>query len=410
MATTAGGASEKRPRPSFLLSLALLGHFPNPERDCAKLLVSCPMASWVERASHLASIVSESQGQRGALDLFSNCFSARSVVAPNGVMVRTHPDPDPPLLRGVAYAPVQWASIGSRVHARCVMKWAAMSVSDAEFVFLVDLDAIMLTPQLAQLPRHVADEWHLLMQHMRMRHLRLVSEPDSSSPLNAGFLIFRPDRRVYEAGLRVLRWANTTYNKTHGWELRGRPRDVLPRTDVAWKAAQGTSTFALLRRNDWRFFGAAYDQGFIFYMLRVKFALGEDIPLDPPPGYNRTARWCMPHCADKPYFHLASPGRCRRIRSAAADLRAKAKQYAYLRDGLLDLRTMAYTGDTLFPAAAVERCAFAWEATLNCTDRKAAKANASAWAELRALPIQLAFTNPKCQPKEPYGSLFFRTR
>lgn len=97
--------------------------------------------------------------------------------------------------------------------------------------------------------------------------------------MNAAVMLFRPNLTVYNEGLRVLGSAvGTPFDPTLGWLGTGRPVDILPAEDHAWRRRQMT----MLDRNSWEFVGASIDQGFFFYMMRVKHQnpqLGADLRL-----------------------------------------------------------------------------------------------------------------------------------
>jgi hypothetical protein len=63
----------------------------------------------------------------------------KSVLAPNGVTVRTHSDVDPRLRDAVIWAPDKQMSV-------FLLKWEIMRISDCEYVIYADLDIVLLTP------------------------------------------------------------------------------------------------------------------------------------------------------------------------------------------------------------------------------------------------------------------------
>lgn len=47
----------------------------------------------------------------------------------------------------------------------------------------------------------------------------------------------KPSLALFEDGIALLqRTADVGWNHTHGWDLAGLPRDVVPATDDAWKS------------------------------------------------------------------------------------------------------------------------------------------------------------------------------
>lgn len=112
----------------------------------------------------------------------------------------------------------------------------------------------------------------------------------------------RPRALSYAEGVALL--SSARFNLTHGWELRGRPSEVIPAAD-AMQSKQPWSLFQWVRKDDWTFVGAAVrrdravrawaaplrpassrhahppppaipfaqlDQGFFFHMYRVRRA------------------------------------------------------------------------------------------------------------------------------------------
>ncbi|KAL1526534.1 hypothetical protein AB1Y20_015243 [Prymnesium parvum] len=105
----------------------------------------------------------------------------------------------------------------------------------------------------------------------------MLSFPDHSSPVNGAVLIVRPNMSIYLEGIDVLRRATmfTPFNTSLGWEHVGRPSEVIPPTDhVWWRRRRHTH---VVDENNWDFVGGRTDQGFFFYMLRVRHRLGGDL-------------------------------------------------------------------------------------------------------------------------------------
>ena len=60
-----------------------------------------------------------------------------------------------------------------------------------------------------------------------------------------------------------MRRRHRSWNTTHGWDLLGRPRDVIPRQDAVFIEAWGRTfkTHMVIVRNLWNFVGSDIDQG-----------------------------------------------------------------------------------------------------------------------------------------------------
>jgi len=120
--------------------------------------------------------------------------------------------------------------------------------------------------------------------------------------VNGAVLIVRPNMSIYLEGIDVLRRATrfTPFNTSLGWEHVGRPSEVIPPTDhVWWRRRRHTH---VVDENNWDFVGGRTDQGFFFYMLRVRHRLGGDLRM------SSCAR--SPHMNARPsyYFHYGSAG------------------------------------------------------------------------------------------------------
>ncbi|KAG8461064.1 hypothetical protein KFE25_003633 [Diacronema lutheri] len=147
-----------------------------------------------------------------------------------------------------------------------------LSLVDAEYVCALDLDMDVFLPTLEPFADAVADEWLDAFARMRGVGAHLASHPDHSSPINAGFMLLRPNRSLYEEGVRLLARADRAWSVDAGWDLLGRPLDVVPRTDVVLLATGGRrhAMAQWVSNGKWDFVGAMLDQGFFFHMYRVR--------------------------------------------------------------------------------------------------------------------------------------------
>lgn len=343
----------------YLVSFVLLALYNNCMLD-----VTCPMAVWSEHAWSLAGLIAAgaSSGQAASVTIYTNCWVAREHVAlqPGGskLVLRVIRDVPKELQNVVLFVPP--IPRLERHLAMTVQKWIAVGHNDSEFVVLSDLDVLLLPIPNDQLSS-VAADWLDAFAHMRANGIRLLSGEANNSPLNAGFLVLRPTREIYLEGLDLLSRANTSFNSTHGWDLRGRPRDVLPSTDELWRRTNGAGA-SMLRNNVWTFVGVPIDQGIFFYIFRVAHACGADLPLRLPRTRAALRRpvWRMIHLFNKPFRGIPQPAIECRFRKWR-NYHFMVKQMAYLRDGLAKLHSF-HTA----PAAVVEACIHVWSPQLRC--------------------------------------------
>lgn len=386
---------------TFIVSVALLAWY---ENGCERLDVACPVGFWVQRAAELSRLLAHTVRRRGAIDIFTPCWGKENTTfsshaSPLGVVVRTR-YVDPALRNAIEFAPRRWIPKNQQRLVLCLLKWAAWSIRDAEFVVLLDIDVLPFTPLMQRRSKLITRDWLSLFARMRERGLYLVTEPDASSPLNSGIVVLRPSRNIYDEGLQLLQRANSSFNTSHGWDLRGSPKDAIPKSDATW-SSRSPAARNLMHVNRWTFYGASIDQGFIFHMHRVAHSLGADLPLRPNPGADRVGRWCIPHCQTKPYAHLPRMPTCL-VPHGALGLR---RLVTFLRDGVVALSN---PGVHILPAWTVAKCVAAWKEALECTRIVAMTTlNVSGWGNLQSADAESVFTHKKCCPACERGSLFF---
>ena len=158
-----------------------------------------------------------------------------------------------------------------------------------------------------------AIEWLRVLRCANSSRWSLLSLPDHSAPVNTAFLVVKPSRALYLEGIAALqRAASGAFNRTHGWDLVGPPSTAVPALDDS-----RTRASEMRSRDDWSFVCASLDQGFFFYMMRVRSAVGSDLgrvcslgPHEQPHVPRMRAK--LRHYAGgvKPEESLALAGRC----------------------------------------------------------------------------------------------------
>ena len=157
--------------------------------------------------------------------------------------------------------------------ALTLLKWQAVSLTGARLVVLLDLDVEVLPYRIARGEAYVAAvaaDWVAVILCSLRGSAQLLGWPDHDAPFNAAMALIRPSRAMYDEGVRVLQRAQ--FNGSHGWDGVGPPSLALPASDAAWHLLPGK--LGMLNRDDWRFVHASLDQGFFFYMFRVRRVLG----------------------------------------------------------------------------------------------------------------------------------------
>lgn len=247
----AGGSAE--PPPRFLVSIFTLGYY---TAGCNELKVECPFQFWMQRADLLGATLQRASRRAAAIDVFVNCREAGERRTRRGVTVRTHgslPSELEALRAPFVHAPLPPYWI-------ITLKWVALSLVDVEFVVSLDMDMEMLPASLQPYADEVAADWLGFFARMRAAGVRAASLPDNSAPMNTGFMILRPDLELYRDGVALLQRAEGAFNRTHGWELLGPPRDVVPATDSSWHGGANGRPHHSLEHNVWDFVGADIDQ------------------------------------------------------------------------------------------------------------------------------------------------------
>ena len=95
----------------------------------------------------------------------------------------------------------------------------------------------------------------------------LLALRDVHIAINTATMLLRPSAKVYELGTRVL--SSRRFNFSHGFELRGRPRDVLPMRTMAGAEVKRLKDNKMYRVNHWDVVCGDGDQGLFVYVFLV---------------------------------------------------------------------------------------------------------------------------------------------
>ena len=148
------------------------------------------------------------------------------------------------------------------------LKWNVLGWTQYDAVLFVDMDAELLPLGVYDHAQAVARWVALLHNFVQSPRARVVALPDHSTPVNTGLMLLRPDRALYDDGVRVMRGCH--YNSSHGWHggslevaaprilarLRGLHTQRPRWHPAVWQNVQR-----------WAFYAAGTDQGFFYHML-----------------------------------------------------------------------------------------------------------------------------------------------
>lgn len=253
----------------FIVSFVLLCIFNSDRGPGCSPQISCPLALWMLRTSRLGAAIERVSRREVALDVFTPCvLPVAAAKSQSGVTVRIHARMPDQLAATAKRVPKSTPAGSPRVLLLTLQKWVAVSLVDAEFAVCLDLDVDIFVPALAHYANEVAAAWLDTFARMTRIGAQLASMPDHSSPINAGFMILRPNATLYAEGLQLLAHADTQWSVAAGWDLLGPPQSVVPLSDAMQipNGLQWSATYRWMARQKWDFVGAPLDQGFFFHM------------------------------------------------------------------------------------------------------------------------------------------------
>ena len=245
---------------------------------------------WSAQVWRLAATIG-GLGVRTRVDLWTSCLPAQDVADTfrGGPPLVIHTRHDPKLVAAlrrmhrlskaqgsVMGIPREWRER----HVQLLLKWCVMSI-DAAVAIFVDLDTELMpgglppnAPAYSESDAAIAREWLEMLRCANGSTWAMLSLPDHSAPVNTAFLVVKPSRALYSEGLAALHKAGAPggFNRTHGWFLVGPPSVAVPAGDSSVRRGS-----EMRSRDDWGFVCAALDQGFFFYLLRIRHAIGSDL-------------------------------------------------------------------------------------------------------------------------------------
>ena len=193
-------------------------------------------------------------------------------------------------------------AVSSAGDALMLMKLQLVSLVEYDVVVYLDSDVDLFLHTYARPPhpeslagRVFARAWRKGLDAFRGSRTHLLATADPHVPVNGGLFVLAPSRNAYRIGLAALR--SRRFNWSHGFELRGRPRDVLPPTD----ALAPLRWTRMWRRNTWDVVNGALDQGLLTFIYLVALG-GADTSYNSKLSASRVHHYFGPH---KPWLRTA---------------------------------------------------------------------------------------------------------
>ena len=236
---------------------------------CTRALAGCGLLKWCFSAAAFAKspvLMARPRPSCSVLDVGSrrvpHAFRALYCRRPNRA-------PRPPM--GSAYKP--GASKRSRPpRPVTLMKWQLFAITDYDAIFYhdVDVDPFLHTngrppSQGTPLFDPFASSWLRGYEAFLRSGTELLALRDPHIPINTGTMLLRPSERVHAIGMRTLQAMR--FNFTHGFNLSGRPRDVLPFKQMARADVKRLRDSRMSRMNTWDVVCGDADQGLFCTLL-----------------------------------------------------------------------------------------------------------------------------------------------
>ena len=249
-------------------------------------LHACLALQWAAQVQRLAGYVANEGGLSTRVHLWTPCVreADAATIFQGGPPVLVHNRHDPELegaLRELRERQPRKGATNEKVHWKgkglfLLLKWSVVGLEDARLAVFLDLDMEVMPRGLhPRAPGYApeapaAREWLRVLRCANQSGWALLSLPDHSSPVNTALLVLRPNASLYREGVAALQRGR--FNRTHGWDLVGPPSVSTPALDDSLSLKSEMRT-----RDDWSFVCASLDQGFFFYMMRIRAQQGADL-------------------------------------------------------------------------------------------------------------------------------------
>ena len=142
-----------------------------------------------------------------------------------------------------------------------LLKWQYVGMTEYAVIYSSDLEVDHFFNR-SVMESH-ANQWPLKLHRFRHMPSDLLATGDFESPFNGCTFLLKPNRRLFQVGVQVLE--TLRFNLTHGFNLSGRPHDLLLARDrVRFRLARA------VQRNTWDFVGGNTDQGLFTYIYLMR--------------------------------------------------------------------------------------------------------------------------------------------
>ena len=267
--------------------------------------VSCALTQWCYRAERRMARALRYEGSWRVSLFVIGADSLSSLDCPTATLVPV----DERVIRAMETCAAQEGGGHSTAAGSDVnfYKLTALGFRQFDLVLFVDVD-ITLVP-LDDLDG-LAKQWSVMAKMFAAgrKWPTFIANADQASPVNGGLWLARPSQRAFSAALRTL--SQCRFNKSHGWEFAGRPRELLqhlavrhPDGELATRDLRDNpNSTVCMRRNDWSFHGAHTDQ--VSRCLLPTHFLSMTMPRSatksqPPPCHARASFGTCSLCTDK---------------------------------------------------------------------------------------------------------------
>ena len=150
-----------------------------------------------------------------------------------------------------------------RFTAWTLYKWQLVSLVEYQSIFFHDADVDLYHNAPPNYADAAARAWGQRYDAFVRSPALLAGTADGESVVNTGVLLLKPSAAAYDLGLRAL--SSMRFNATHGFDLAGRPRALLPAAalkDFPWTRLVVQDTWDVVTGNG--------DQGLFAYVFAMK--------------------------------------------------------------------------------------------------------------------------------------------
>lgn len=161
-----------------------------------------------------------------------------------------------------------------------LMKWQLFALTDYNAILYTDVDVDLFLQTSGRPPPPLFTSasgapsgatfiaaWTRGFEAFLRSSTDLIALRDPHVPINTAAMLLRPSQHAYALGLATLQ--TRRFNFTHGFNLTGRPRDVLPLQTLPYATAKRLRDNTMARRNTWDVVCGDSDQGLFVHVFLV---------------------------------------------------------------------------------------------------------------------------------------------